>query len=437
MPPGPSREYSHKGDPLTTSSGPQARPARVLGTVDAAALGAGAMLGAGVFTVFAPAALGAGAWLPVAILIAGIVAYCNAVSSARLAARHPESGGAYVYGRERLGDLWGYLAGWSFVVGKTASCAAMALAFAAYLLPGWDTPVAVAAVVALTALNYRGLRRSTRVVKILLALVLAVLAAVVVAMVLSGRLSAVAQVEGLGPWPGSFGVLGAAGMVFFAFAGYARVATLGGEVRDPETTIPRAIHLAVGGVLALYLVLGTGLLIVLGRERLSTTDAPMVDAVQVAGLGWLAPVVVAGAAVACLGALLSLLLGVSRTTAAMAADGHLPRSLALVHERHGVPHRAEWLVAAVVLGLLVVADLRGAIAFSAFGVLVYYAITNASALRLGPDENRPPLLVPLTGLVGCVVLACSLPLPVVITGMAVLALGAGLWWVRERFGLRF
>jgi APA family basic amino acid/polyamine antiporter len=421
---------------LPTSS-PQAGPARVLGTVDAVAIGAGAMLGAGVFSVFAPAVVGSGAWLPVAILIAGLVAYCNAVSSARLAARHPESGGTYVYGRERLGELWGYLAGWSFVVGKVASCAAMALTFAAYVLPGWERPAAAAAVVAITALNYRGVRRSTFVVKVLVVLVLAALAVAVTAMVLSGRLAAVAEVEGLGPWPGTFGLLGSAGMIFFAFAGYARIATLGGEVRDPRTTIPRAIVLALGGVLVLYLVVGTGLLIVLGRDRLSTSTAPMVDAVLVAGFPSLVPVMVAGAAVASLGALLSLVLGVSRTTAAMAADGHLPRSLATVHERHGVPHRAELLVGAVVLVLVLLFDLRGAIAFSAFGVLVYYAITNASALRLGPDETRPPLLVPVVGLVGCVVLACSLPLPVGVTGLAVLALGAGLWWVRERYGLRF
>jgi len=436
LPPGAGREYSRKETSLTTSSGPQAEPARVLGTGDAVAIGAASMLGAGVFSVFAPAALGAGAWLPVAILIAGTVAYCNAVSSARLAARHPQSGGAYVYGRERLGELWGYLAGWSFVVGKVASCAAMALTFAAYVLPGWEKPLAVAAVVALTALNYRGLRRSTLVIKVLLGVVLAVLAAVVVTMLLSGRLAAVAEVDGLGPWPGSFGVLGAAGMIFFAFAGYARVATLGGEVRDPGTTIPRAILLSLGGVLALYLVVGTGLLIVLGRERLTTSTAPMIDAVLVAGFPWMVPVVAVGAAVASLGALLSLILGVSRTTAAMASDGHLPRSLAAVHERHGVPHRAEAAVAAVVVVLVLATDLRGAIAFSAFGVLVYYAITNASALRLGPDETRPPLLVPLTGLVGCVVLACSLPLPAVITGMAVLALGAGVWWLRERIAQR-
>ncbi|WP_116246704.1 APC family permease [Nocardiopsis sp. FIRDI 009] len=417
---------------MPTSSGAQARPARALGTVDAVAIGAGAMLGAGVFSVFAPAVVGAGAWLPVAILVAGAVAYCNAISSARLAARHPQSGGAYVYGRERLGELWGYLAGWSFVVGKTASCAAMAMTFAAYTLPGWEKPVAVAAVAALTALNYRGVRRSTFVVKILLTAVLAVLLAVLVAMGASGRLGAVLEVDGLGPWPGSFGLLGAAGMIFFAFAGYARVATLGGEVRDPATTIPRAITLSLGGVLVLYLAVGTGVLIVLGRERLSESTAPLVDAVRVAGFPGLVPLVVAGAALASLGALLSLVLGVSRTTAAMAADGHLPRCLGAVHTRYGVPHRAEVAVGAVVVALVLLTDLRGAIAFSAFGVLVYYAITNASALRLGPHENRPPLLVPVSGLVGCVILACSLPLPVGATGLAVLAAGAGLWWLRDQ-----
>lgn len=416
---------------MATSSGPQARSARTLGTVDAAAVGAAAMLGAGVFSVFAPAALGAGAWLPVAILIAGLIAYCNAVSSARLAARHPENGGTYVYGRERLGELWGYLAGWSFVVGKTASCAAMALTFAAYTVPEYAKPVAVAAVVALAAVNYRGVRRSTLVIKVLLLMVLAVLVAVFVAMLLSGRLPAVAQVDGLGPWPGSFGVLGAAGMVFFAFAGYARIATLGGQVRDPQVTIPRAIALSLGTVLALYLVIGTGLLIVLGRESLTTSHAPMVDAVQVSGFPMLVPFVVAGAALASLGALVPLLMGVSHVTAAMAADGHLPRPLAAMSERYGVPFRAEAAVAAIVIGLILVADLTGAIAFSAFGVLVYYAITNASALRLGPEENRPPLIVPITGLVGCVVLATSLPLPAVVAGVLVLGVGAGLWWLRH------
>ena len=116
----------------------------------------------------------------------------------------------------------------------------------------------------------------------------------------------------------------------------------------------------------------------------------------------------------------------------MALDGHLPRYLGRAHRRFGVPHRAEVVVAAAVIALVLVGDLSGVIAFSAFGVLVYYAIANASALRLGPDEDRPPLLAPVGGLVGCVVLATSLPLAVVVLGVVVLGAGAGLWWLRHR-----
>ncbi|MBB4931981.1 APA family basic amino acid/polyamine antiporter [Lipingzhangella halophila] len=422
---------------MTTSSGShaQAKPARVLGTADAVAIGAAAMIGAGVFAVFAPAADAAGAWLPVAVVIAGVVAYCNATSSARLAARHPQSGGTYVYGRERLGELWGYLAGWAFIVGKTASCAAMALTFAAYALPEWQRPAAVAAVVVLTAVNYVGLRSSAWLTRGLLAAVLAVLVAVVLAALGSG-MAEPAHLAISREWPGFFGLLGAAGMLFFAFAGYARIATLGGEVRNPETTIPRAVTLTLAGVLVLYLAVGASVLMLLGRQDLAGSTAPLADTVQIAGWPQLVPMVAAGAALASLGALLSLVLGVSRTASAMAADGHLPRYFAGIHHRFGVPHRAEVAMGAVVVLLVLSLDVRGAIGFSAFGVLVYYAIANASALLLGPDENRPPLLVPVVGLAGCVVLAFSLPLGSVVAGAAVIAAGAAVWLVRRGLAQR-
>ncbi|MDT0303801.1 APC family permease [Streptomonospora wellingtoniae] len=415
---------------MTTSSGSQSTPSRVLGTADAVTVGAAAMIGAGVFAVFAPAAEEAGAWLWVALLIAAVVAYCNATSSARLAARHPESGGTYVYGRERLGELWGYIAGWAFTVGKAAACAAMALTFGAYVAPEWARPLAVAAVVALTAVNYRGLRTSARLARVLLAAVLAVLAAVA-AVGLLGSEANPAQLAVSGHWPGFFGLLGAAGMVFFAFAGYARIATLGGEVRDPATTIPRAIGIALAGVFVVYLVVAAAALAVLGRDGLAASSAPLADTVAAAGWPELVPVVAVGAALASLGALLALILGVSRTVAAMASDGHVPRSLAATHERFGGPHRAETAVGAAVCLIVLVADLRGAIGFSAFGVLVYYAITNASALRLGPRENRPPLLVPVVGLAGCLVLAFTLPLSSVVSGAAVIAAGAAVWALRR------
>src|SRR3954471_23471544 len=188
------------------------------------------MIGAGIFAALTPAARAAGAGLLIGLAIAGVLAYCNATSSARLAARYPQSGGTYVYGRERLGDFWGYLAGWGFVVGKTASCAAMALTVGSYVWPGQAHAVAVAAVVALTAVNYAGVQKSALLTRAIVAVVLAVLAAVVAACLTSGTTD-VARLD-VGADASFGGVLQAAGLLFFAFAGYARVATLGEEVRD-------------------------------------------------------------------------------------------------------------------------------------------------------------------------------------------------------------
>jgi APA family basic amino acid/polyamine antiporter len=386
------------------------------------------MIGAGIFAALGPAAHAAGSGLLLGLALAALVAYCNATSSARLAALYPESGGTYVYGRRRLGDFWGYLAGWGFVVGKTASCAAMALTVGSYAWPSQTHAVAVAAVVALTAVNYAGVQKSAWLTRIVVAVVLAVLAAVVVAVFTSGtagteRLQLVNVSLG--------GVIQAAGLLFFAFAGYARIATLGEEVRDPARTIPRAIPLALGIALGVYALVAVAALSALGPQRLGEATAPLSEAVRVAGIGWLVPVVQVGAAVAALGSLLALILGVSRTTLAMARDHHLPRALAAVHPRYQVPHRAELLIGVIVAVLAATADLRGAIGFSSFAVLIYYAISNASAFTLGPDEDRPHRAIPSIGLVGCVVLAFAMPPSSVLAGVTVLGIGIAAYAIRR------
>jgi APA family basic amino acid/polyamine antiporter len=388
--------------------------ARRLGPVDATAIGLGSMLGAGVFAVFAPAAASAGGLLPVALLLAGFVAYCNAVASAQLAAAYPASGGTYLYGRERLGPWWGFTAGWGFVVGKTASCAAMALTFASYAAPAFPRPVAVAAVVALTAVNYRGVTRTALVTRILLTVVFAVL-------LLTIALSTpdLSAVDIGGGTPG--GVAQAAGLLFFAFAGYARIATLGEEVRDPRRTIPRAILGALAIALVVYLAVALTLLAVLGPARLAASTAPLADALRVTGHpAW--PVTV-GAAAASLGALLALVAGVGRTTLAMARNRDLPGRLAGVHPRFAVPHRAELTVGAVVCVVVLVADLREVIGFSSFGVLVYYAIANLSAFTQPPADRRWPRVLNVAGLAGCLLLAATLPATSVLTGLGVFAAG--------------
>ncbi|HKI43394.1 MAG TPA: APC family permease, partial [Mycobacterium sp.] len=294
---------------------------RSLGLFDAVVIGLGSMIGAGIFAALGPAARAAGSGLLLGLALAAGVAYCNATSSARLAALYPASGGTYVYGRRRLGDFWGYLAGWGFVVGKTASCAAMALTIGSYAWPSQAHAVAVAAVVTLTAVNYAGVQKSAWLTRLIVALVLAVLAAVVIAVFMSGPAAATP----LHPADATVGgVIQAAGLLFFAFAGYARIATLGEEVRDPARTIPRAIPLALTITLAVYALVAVAALTALGPQRLAEAAAPLSEAVRAAGQSWLVPVVRVGAAIAALGSLLALILGVSRTTLAMARDHHLP-----------------------------------------------------------------------------------------------------------------
>ncbi|WP_028188036.1 APC family permease [Salinispora pacifica] len=419
------------------------RLARRLGVTDAVVIGTGAMLGAGVFVVFAPAAAAAGGTgLLVALTLAGFVAFCNATSSARLAARYPESGGTYVYGRERLGPFAGFVAGWGFVVGKTASCAAMALTVGAYLWPDRARLVAVSAIAAVTAVNLRGVAKTARATKVLVGVVLGVLSLVAV-VGLTGfaaeRIGGVGSVGGQvlsgAGGAGAPGVLTAAGLLFFAFAGYARIATLGEEVRDPRRTIPRAVPLALGTVLAIYLMLAVITLGVLGPDRLATSAAPLADVVTAVGLPGLSWVVRAGAAVAVIGVLLSLLAAVGRTLLAMGRRRDVPVGLAAVHRVHQVPYRAELAVAVVVAAVVSVGDVRGAIGFSSCTVLVYYAITNAAALTLGRDPGRrlPVRLLAVLGLAGCVTLAASLPPATVGAGIGVLAIGAAWYALRRRY----
>jgi APA family basic amino acid/polyamine antiporter len=393
------------------------RLARRLGLRDAVVVGLGSMIGAGVFVAVAPAARAAGSALLVGLAVAGVVAYCNATSSARLAALYPESGGTYVYGRRRLGPFWGYLAGWGFVVGKTASCAAMALTFGHYVAPSAARPLGVGAVVALTAVNLAGIEKTALLTRVVVALVLASLAVFVVA-ALGGGTADASRLEPHGA--SALDVLRAAGFCFFAFAGYARIATLGEEVADPARTIPRAIPIALWVTLVVYAVVFASALAAVGPLPLALSSAPLRTAAEAGSLSELAPVVRIGAAVASLGVLLSLLAGVGRTVFAMASNGDLPRALGAVEERRRVPARAELAIAAVVVAVVAAGDVRSAIGFSSFAVLVYYAVANASALTL---RGRGAAVAAL-GLAGCLVLAFTLPWRSVALGAGVLAAGA-------------
>lgn len=406
--------------------------ARRLTQRDAVAIGLGSMLGAGVFAVWAPAIGVAGSGILIALAIAALVAYCNATASAQLAAVHPVAGGTYAYARAEIGPWWGFVAGWCFVIGKLASCAAMAMTFAAYAAPaGWETPVAVGAVAALALVNCFGVTRTALATRLLVVVTLLGLAVVVAAGMAAAPDAAAPPL----PDPTVYGVLQGAGLLFFAFAGYARIATMGEEVQDPARTIPRAIVFALAGTLLVYVFVCAAVVVTLGADA-ATHPAPLVGVVETAGWTAAGPLVRIAAAAASLGALLALLTGIGRTTLAMARESDVPRFLSVIDERWQVPRRAEVTIAVIVILIVLLADLRGAIGFSSFGVLLYYLIANASAFRQRGAARRYPRLLQIIGAVGCLVLVSTLPAVASLVGIVVVLIGIGYRMLRLRLPQR-
>lgn len=393
-------------------------PDRRLGGFDATTVGIGSMIGAGVFVVFPPAATAAGALLPLALVLAALVAYCNAAATAQLAVVHPHSGGTYIYGRRQLGPWPGFIAGWSFVTGKTASCAAMAFAFGLYAFPDHARATAVAAVVAVTAVNLLGITRTAWATRLIVAVVVAVLAFVVVA-----AFAAPAGPAGLFPPSSPGGVLQASALLFFAFAGYARIATMGSEVIEPARNIPRAILGALGFTLLLYVLLAMALTHALGTAGLAGSAAPLLEVFGANDDGVTIPAVTVAAALASLGALLALVAGIGRTVFAMSSEGDLPRLFARLGRRFKAPAAAEIAVAAVVIVLVLTTDVLTVLGFSSFGVLIYYAVANLCALTLSTRPWYSPKALNVLGLIGCLVLAFALPPLSVLIMLVVLAAG--------------
>jgi len=380
----------------------------------ASALGVASMLGAGVFVVFGPAAKLAGSYLLLSIAIAGVIASLNARSMRQLSKALPKAGGAYAFGREYLSNGWGFLAGLAFIIGKIGSVAAIALAAASYLYPTAKVEVAFAALAIMTLVNLLGINR-TALGSILLSL------PTVVLLLLVGLTGL--QAVAIDQQPPSIlaGVLPAAALIFFAFAGYARVATLGPEVKDPSTNIPRALSIALVFVIGLYFLVGFALQSQLGLS-LQDSVTPVQDFAARA-LPWLpSEVVVLVAASACLGSLLSLLAGISRTSEAMAQDGELPKMVSIRSNRFNSPWVADLFIFALASLLLISGDLTWTIGISSFCVLVYYAIANFAAFRQVPASQLPPKVLALLGGVFCLILALSVPIEALVLATVVLSL---------------
>lgn len=396
---------------------------RSLSFKDAIYIGLAAMLGAGIFAAIGPAYQAAGNYLVISLLIAGFIAYCNAVSSAQLAACHPEAGGTYLYARERLNPLAGFIAGACFLTGKTASGAAMALTFAHYALPDYEKPAALVALALLTGLNLWGIQKTARISRAIVVLIIASLLLLAFFCLISPTTNneQLFSAQGFSV----YGIVQGAAIWFFAFAGYARLATLAEEVKNPARVLTRAIPVALFIVLGLYLLVAISVVWVTPGTVLGQTSAPLAAALQSAGLSAWEPALRSVAAVACLGVLIALIAGISRTLMAMSRNADMPTFFAKVSEKRRVPARAEVIVA-IAIGLVIIfLNVSEAIGFSAFCVLLYYALANFSALKLTTQERHWPIHYSYTGLACCVFLAFSVPLKSLVIGaLSVAALTA-------------
>ena len=411
---------------------------RQVGVFGAIVLGLGSIVGTGVFVSIGIAAGVTGPAVIAAIGVASLVAACNGLSSAQLAANHPVSGGTYEYGHRWLNPVLGFSAGWMFVCAKTASAATAALGFAAYvagittLVPPENRIVlALATVLVLTLLVLQGLRRSNTVNAILVLVTVTSLTVFVVAALPAAVRAGTKHLDpflvpssGGSPWGG---FAEACALMFVAFTGYGRIATMGEEIVDPRRSIPRAMIITLVVSLGLYVSVAVVAVAAVGVEGLVEQDgvesAPLQRAGELLGGSGLAIVVSIGATVAMLGVLLNLILGLSRVVLAMGRRGDLPAACARLDRRQETPWVAVILVGVTIAGLVLVNDIRTTWTFSAFTVLLYYALTNLAAIRLSRDERLYPAWISWCGLVACGFLAFWVPWQIWLTGLGILATG--------------
>jgi APA family basic amino acid/polyamine antiporter len=402
---------------------------RELGVFGATLMGLGSIVGTGVFVSIGIAAEIAGPGVIWAVGLAALVAVCNGLNSAQLAANHPVSGGSYEYGYRYLNPWLGFTAGWMFLLAKTASAATAALGFAGYLLNAIGVAdrtylilTALAAVAAITLIVLLGIRRSNAANTAIVSVTLFSLVAFVAV-----GLPTVDLPKLVAPNPSSIdSILHATALMFVAYTGYGRIATMSEEVRDPRQTIPQATIVALASTMLLYATVA--IVAVGGIDRLSLPTASNAAPLEVIArsfpISGVSQLLAVGAITAMLGVLLNLILGLSRVWLAMGRRLDMPRILARLNPASTTPYVAVVLVEISIALFVLAGNVKITWSFSAFTVLIYYAITNLAALRLSPAERLYPQWLAWVGLAACLFLAFWVERQIWLTGLALIAVGS-------------
>ncbi|MBX0332591.1 APC family permease [Pontibacter sp. HSC-14F20] len=395
---------------------------RVLTLKDAVGIGLGAIIGAGIFVVTGVAAGLAGPAFLIGLLFAGIIAGFNALSSAQLAAVYPHSGGTYEYGYRLLNPTLGFAAGWMFLISKLSAACVVAIGFGSYfyqLIPVFSPLVlSVLAVLLLTVANYF-IKKAGMLNLVIVSITLISL----LYLVFSG-IPAVKQ-ENFQPFApfGMAGIAEAAALLFFAFTGYARIATLAEEVREPHKTIPRAVIITIVSAIVLYAAVSLIAVGIIGTERMADSKSPLHVVANTLSTPAIKTVVKIGACTAMLGVLLSQILGISRMMLAMGRRHDLPPVFEQVYHRFRVPHVGVLFTGAIILLLTLVGSFEFILRSASFTILLYYSITNIAALKQLGSEQIYGRIIPALGLIGCLAMSVALPLQVILSGLSLLVVG--------------
>ena len=396
---------------------------RALTLKDAVGVGLGAIIGAGIFVVTGVAAGVSGPAFIIGLVIAGIVAAFNGLSSAQLAAIYPHSGGTYEYGYRLINPAFGFSAGWMFLISKLSAAGVVAIGFGSYFyqLAPIASPmvISIAAVIFLTAANYFGIKKAG-----ILNLIIVSVTLLSLIYLISIGFTAIKS-ENFKPFApfGISGITEAAALLFFAFTGYARIATLAEEVREPKKNIPKAIIITIITAIVLYVAVSIVAIGVIGAERMADSKSPLQLVAEALSTPAVNTVVTIGASTAMLGVLLSQILGISRMILAMGRRHDLPPFFHNIHRNYRVPHLGVILTGSIIMLLTIFGTFEFIVRAATFTILLYYSITNISALRQPKSEQIYGSLIPVLGLMGCLIMSVSLPLNVILSGVGLLVTG--------------
>jgi APA family basic amino acid/polyamine antiporter len=368
-------------------------------------LGMSSMIGAGLFVNIAPAAVVSSYSLIFGLLLASVLAFSNASSSAQLAKLYPETGGTYLYARKVLGDKASLLAGVVFIIGKIVSSIAIALTFGNYLFPSSHRIIGISLVVLVTLVSYFGATKTASIAKWFVYSVSGIILFYVLSVVTSESFNSIIPItEGL-----TFeSLLLSSSIWFFAFTGYSRLATFGEEVKNPEIIIPKAILTGLGITVTLYLLTTYVTLGIVDPSIIQNSSTPLKVAFEVSRFSSFSFLISIASTIASASVLLALMPGISRVIVAMSRDKYLPIALSTIHKKFNSAYYADILLSFVIVIGVLYFDVVEAIKLSSFFILLYYSLTNYSVIKLEKSKRLYSVSIAYFGLLGCLCLAIAL-----------------------------